>query len=222
MTRATGTFTLPARVLHWLMAILIVAMLFIGVGMVASVSERHAWLLAIHKPLGIAILILAIVRLTVRLRHPPPPLPADLPALQKLAALASHWLLYALMLAMPLIGWAMLSAGGYPVMLGQSLRLPPIFPTNAVAFAVLRHLHGWFALLLLLTFLAHMGAALYHGLIRRDGVLSSMIRGRRGAEPTVIEPASQPATDDPNNLPAEPDAEPGVKQNANPVAERPD
>ncbi len=114
----SATFTLPARVLHWLMAVLIVAMLFIGVGMVASVSARHAWLLAIHKPLGIAILILAIVRLAVRLRHPPPPLPADLPALQKLAALASHWLLYFLMLAMPLIGWAMLSAGGYPVMLG--------------------------------------------------------------------------------------------------------
>ena len=137
-----GTFTLAARVLHWLMAVLIVAMLLIGVGMVASVSERHAWLLAIHKPLGIAILILAIVRLAVRVRHPPPPLPADLPALQKPAARASHWLLYFLILAMPLIGWAMLSAGGYPVMLGTSLRLPPIFPTNAVAFAVLRHLHG--------------------------------------------------------------------------------
>jgi|GEM_PF-40564 len=222
MTPAIGTFTLPARVLHWLMAGMIVAMLFIGVGMVASVSERHAWLLAIHKPLGIAILVLAIVRLAVRLRHPPPPLPTDLPALQKLAALASHWLLYFLMLAMPLIGWAMLSAGGYPVMLGESLRLPPIFPTNTVAFAVLRHLHGWFAMLLFLTFLAHMGAALYHGLIRRDGVLSSMIRGRREAGPTVIKPVSQPATDDPSNLLPEPDAEPGVRQNANPTAERPD
>jgi cytochrome b561 len=196
MTSASDTFTLPARVLHWLMAILIVAMLFIGVGMVASVSERHAWLLAIHKPLGIAILILAIVRLTVRLRHPPPPLPADLPPLEKLAALASHWLLYFLMLAMPLIGWAMLSAGGYPVMLGTSLRLPPIFPTNAVAFAVLRHLHGWFAMLLFLTFLAHMAAALYHGLIRRDGVLSSMLRGRRKTAPALIGYTGEPAADD--------------------------
>lgn len=178
MKAATNTFTLAARVLHWLMAVMILAMLFIGVGMVASVSARHEWLLAIHKPLGIAILILAVVRLAVRLRHPPPPLPADLPALQKLAALASHWLLYFLMLAMPLIGWAMLSAGGYPVMLGTSLRLPPIFPASPVAFAVLRHLHGGFAMLLFLTFLAHMAAALHHGLIRRDGVLSSML-GRR-------------------------------------------
>ncbi|TPG08397.1 cytochrome b [Rhodanobacter glycinis] len=193
MTTAGDTFTLPARVLHWLMALLIVAMLFIGVGMVASVSERHEWLLAIHKPLGIAILLLAIVRLAVRLRHPPPPLPADLPALQKLAALTSHWLLYALMLAMPLIGWAMLSAGGYPVMLGSSLRLPPIFPVSPVAFAVLRHLHGWFAMLLFLTFLAHMAAALYHGLIRRDGVLSSMLRGRRKTAPASIGYSGEPA-----------------------------
>jgi cytochrome b561 len=172
--------------------------------MVASVSERHEWLLAIHKPLGIAILILAVVRLAVRLRHPPPPLPADLPALQKLAALASHWLLYFLMLAMPLIGWAMLSAGGYPVMLGTSLRLPPIFPTNAVAFAVLRQLHGWFAMLLFLTFLAHMGAALYHGLIRRDGVLPSMLRGRAKTSPLLIDHAGGPVADDAGEADARP------------------
>jgi len=179
MNNTTGMFALPARILHWLMAAMILAMLFIGVGMVASVSERHEWLLRIHKPLGIAILLLAVVRLAVRLRHPPPPLPADLPMLQKLAAHASHWLLYALMIAMPLVGWAMLSAGGYPVMLGASLRLPAILPASATAFAILRHLHGWLALLLFLTFLAHLGAALYHGLIRRDGVLASMLGGRR-------------------------------------------
>jgi cytochrome b561 len=83
------------------------------------------------------------------------------------------------MLAMPLIGWAMLSAGGYPVMLGESLRLPAIFPTSPTAFAILRHLHAWLAMLLFLTFLAHMAAALYHGLIRRDGVLASMTIRKR-------------------------------------------
>jgi cytochrome b561 len=179
MTRPTSQFVLTARVLHWLMAVLILAMLFIGVGMVASVSERHNWLLSIHKPLGVAIFVLAVVRLIVRLRNPPPPLPADLPPVQKLAAYASHYLLYALMLTIPLVGWAMLSAGGYPVMLSHSLRLPAIFPTNAMAFAVLRHAHAWLAALLFLTFLAHLGAALYHGLIRRDGVLSSMTGIRR-------------------------------------------
>ena len=200
MTSDANSFTLPARILHWLMAAMILAMLFIGVGMAASVSERHEWLLRIHKPLGIAILILAVVRLAVRLRHPPPALPADLPAVQKLAAHASHWLLYILMLAMPLIGWAMLSAGGYPVMLSDSLRLPPIFPTSPVAFAVLRHMHGWFAMLLFLTFLAHMGAALYHGLIRRDGVLSSMVRGDKKAGAIAPVEVSEPSIG-PDTLP---------------------
>lgn len=193
MSSNTSMFTLTARVLHWLMALMILSMLFIGVGMVSSVSARHDWLLRIHKPLGIAILVLAVVRLTVRLRNPPPALPADLPMLQKLAALASHWMLYALMFALPLVGWAMLSAGGYPVMLSESIRLPAIFSTSPFAFAVLRHAHAWLAMLLFLTFLAHMSAALYHGLIRRDGVLSSMT-GYRPAPPVPkadMEPVQQ-------------------------------
>ena len=74
MNAAPNRFIPAACALHWLMAALIVAMLFIGIGLVASVSARHEWLLAIHKPLGIAILLLAVIRLAVRLRHPPLPL----------------------------------------------------------------------------------------------------------------------------------------------------
>lgn len=177
------TFHPLARLLHWTMATMIVAMLFIGAGMVATVSQKHGWLLAIHKPLGIAILLLAIARLALRLRHRPPPLPADLTLWQRLAALASHWLLYALMLALPLLGWGMLSAGGYPVMLGDALRLPAILPENAALFAWLREAHRYLAWLLFLTFVAHMSAGLYHGLIRRDGVLASMLPSRRGKAP---------------------------------------
>lgn len=178
MSTGQTFFSFPARVLHWAMAAMIVAMLFIGAGMVATVSEKHQWLLAIHKPLGIAILLLAIVRLIVRLRNPPPALPSDIPALQRVVAQLSHWLLYALMIAMPLIGWAMLSAGGYPVMLASGLQLPAILPENALVFAWLRTGHGVLAYALFFTFLAHMGAALYHALIRRDGVLRSMVGGR--------------------------------------------
>lgn len=168
-----------ARLLHWAMAAMIVAMLFIGAGMVATVSQKHTWLLALHKPLGIAILLLAIARLALRLRHRPPPLPADLPLWQRLAAAGSHWLLYALMLALPLLGWGMLSAGGYPVQLGGALQLPAILPENAALFAWLREAHRYLAWLLFLTFVAHMSAGLYHGLIRRDGVLASMLPSRR-------------------------------------------
>jgi len=179
MNTPASSFHPLARLLHWTMAAMVVAMLFVGAGMVASVSARHAWLLAIHKPLGIAILLLAIARLAVRLRHRPPPLPRDLPAWQSLAARASHWLLYGLMLALPLIGWAMLSAGGYPVMLGTDFRLPALLPEDALLFAWLRQAHRYLAWLLFVTFVAHVAAALYHRLIRRDGVLAAMLSGRR-------------------------------------------
>ncbi|MCY4124100.1 MAG: cytochrome b/b6 domain-containing protein, partial [Pseudomonas sp.] len=101
-----------ARVLHWSMAILILAMLFIGVSMVTDLSVRHPVLVSLHKGTGLALLVLVIARIIVRLSIPHPPLPQDLPAVQRLAAGASHLLLYGLMLAMPLQGWAMPSGGG--------------------------------------------------------------------------------------------------------------
>ncbi|AYQ86789.1 cytochrome b [Burkholderia gladioli] len=167
-----------ARLLHWLMAAMILAMLFIGVGMVSSVSARHAVLIAIHKPLGIAILVLVILRLVVRFSKRPPALPEDLPGWQRAAAHLSHWVLYALMIAMPLIGWAMLSAGGYPVMLGGGVQLPALMGADPIAFAWLRNAHELLAFVLFATVVVHLAAALFHGLIRRDGVFGSMARGR--------------------------------------------
>ncbi|WP_248797511.1 cytochrome b [Pseudomonas sp. MWU13-2105] len=178
MSAPSNHFAPLARLLHWLMALMILAMLFIGAGMVASVSERHEWLLHLHKPLGIAILLLVVVRLLVRFSSRQPPLPSDLPGWQVLAAKLSHVLLYALMLVLPLLGWAMISAAGDPVMLGSSLQLPAIVSANAATFAFLRRAHGYLAYLLFLTVLMHLAAALFHGWIRRDGVLESMVRGK--------------------------------------------
>ncbi|RKE39088.1 cytochrome b561 [Paraburkholderia sp. BL23I1N1] len=179
MKLAHSHFSSLQRILHWTMAPLIVAMLFIGVGMVATVSRVHITLIAIHKPLGIALLLLVILRASVRMRRGSPPLPTDMPAPQRIAARLSHLVLYALMAAMPLIGWAMLSAAGYPVTLYGPLHLPPIAPHNVELFAVLRTLHTWLAFVLFATVLLHLAAALFHGLIRRDGVFSSMARGGR-------------------------------------------
>ncbi|MGI4861707.1 MAG: cytochrome b [Janthinobacterium lividum] len=178
LRRRSPRFPTPSRVLHWLMAVLILAMLFIGVGMVASVSYRYNLLVSVHKPIGIAILILVILRIINRRINPPPPLPADLPSIQKLAAHASHLLLYALMLAQPLIGWGMLSAGNLPIVLFGGVQLPPILPPNPVMFAQLRELHTVFAYVLFATIVVHIAAALFHGLIRRDGVLESMASWR--------------------------------------------
>ena len=162
-----------ARLLHWLMAVLILAMLFIGVSMVADLSLRHPVLISLHKATGLALLVLVVLRIAVRLTLPHPPLPNDLPKLQRWAAGASHLLLYGLMLAMPLLGWAMLSAGDYPRPFG----LPAIAPHNLQLYAVLRQAHGWAGYLLFATVLVHVGAALMHAWVRRDGVLRSMWPG---------------------------------------------
>ena len=101
-----------ARWLHWTMAAGIFAMLFIGIGMVATVSDLHLTLVAIHRPLGALLLALWAVRLLTRLVRGAPPPPADLPGWQRGAAHASHQALYAVMGRQPMVGWAMLSAGG--------------------------------------------------------------------------------------------------------------
>jgi cytochrome b561 len=96
---------------------------------------------AIHKPLGILILILVAIRLVNRLFHSPPPLPDGMPGPLRFAAHASHWLLYVLMFALPLVGWGMLSAAAYPIVLAGSLHLPPILPHSDALYALLRPLH---------------------------------------------------------------------------------
>ncbi|MDR3099574.1 MAG: cytochrome b, partial [Paraburkholderia sp.] len=172
--KSTGShFGIVARLLHWSMAVLIVTMLFVGVGMVSTVSRLHNTLLALHRPLGIALLALVIVRVAVRITRGAPALPADMPGWQRMAAHGSHLVLYLLMIAMPLIGWSMLSAGGYPVVLAGSVHLPPIAPHSVVLYAGLRAAHTWLAMALFATVLLHVAAALFHGLIRRDGVLAS-------------------------------------------------
>lgn len=174
MTRSTDRFPLLSRLLHWSMAVLILAMLFIGIGMVSTTSPRYFELLSIHKTIGIVILALVAIRLINRLVNPPPPLPRDLPSWQALMAKVSHYVLYVLMFALPLVGWAMLSAGGYPIVIFGAIHLPAILPHDVAVFAVLRTTHTILAITLFATFLAHLGAALFHGFVRRDHVLQSM------------------------------------------------
>jgi cytochrome b561 len=162
------------RLMHWLMAALILAMLFIGVGTVSTVSEMRTWLIALHKPLGILILCLAAIRLCLRLTLESPALPADLPWRQVWAARFSHALLYFLMFALPLVGWTMLSAGGYPVTLFGAFQLPPLVGIDPWLFALMRRAHALLAFLLFATFLVHLGAALFHAWIRRDSVFPGM------------------------------------------------
>jgi len=177
------------RLLHWLMAFLLLSMLFIGVGMVSTAGPLYAILLAVHRPIGLALLLLALLRLAIRLRTGAPEQDQSLPRRVRCAAGLSHIFLYALMFALPLLGWAMLSAGGYPVVIAKGYLLPSILTHDLAAFAWLRSAHGLLALLFFALILGHIGAALVHALIRRDNVMRSMGFARSS-------PRAAPAPDD--------------------------
>jgi cytochrome b561 len=182
---AQAQFPLSSRILHWTMAVMILTMLFIGIGMVASLEDYH-WLVSIHKPLGIAVLIMVAIRLLNRLLHPAPPLPPEMPAIERFAITASIVTLYVLMFVLPLVGWGMLSAAGYPIVLYGPLSLPPILPHDAALYAALRTAHTILALLLFATFIGHFSGAMMHALIFHDGVFESMASWKtRPAQSTV-------------------------------------
>lgn len=166
-------FVILSRILHWLMAAMLLAMLFIGVAMVASLGDYHS-LVAIHRPLGIMILIFATIRLVNRIFTTLPPFPPTMSVLEQRVALASEKLLYALMFALPLVGWGMLSAADYPIVMFGPVHLPPILPVDPTLYAVLRQTHTILAYLLFVTFLAHLSAVLFHTFIIRDGLLNRM------------------------------------------------
>ena len=167
-------FAFFLRILHWLMAACLLAMLFIGVSMVASLGNYH-WLLAIHRPLGISILILALLRLVTRLTNRTPALPPTVPPSERMIMKLSEFAMYALFIALPLVGWAMLSAGHYPIVMFGSVHLPPILAPRPEVYATLRKTHTVLAYALFLVFLAHMSGVLFHTWIVRDHFLSRML-----------------------------------------------
>ncbi|WP_083213295.1 cytochrome b [Mycobacterium malmoense] len=182
---ALPRFALPSRLLHWLMAPMVIAQLLIGVAMVAALSY-YPVLLAIHRPLGALILLFALVRLANRLTNRPPPFLSTMSGAERRIATWSEYLLYALLLVQPVTGWAMLSAARFPVTLAGPLRLPGIAPHNIDVFAVLRECHGVFAFLLFAAFTAHMCAVLFHTLVLRDRLLDRMALWR--VRPVTVRP----------------------------------
>jgi cytochrome b561 len=173
MTPTHDRFTALQRALHWIMAICILSMLFIGVGMVSTIRPDYLTLVSIHKPLGLAILVLALIRLVVRFVRGAPRLPPDMPESMKLAAYLSHLAFYGLMIALPLLGWGMLSAADYPVV-AAGVRLPSILPHSNELHTLLWNAHRFLALCFFALIVVHLAAALFHALVRRDGVFHAM------------------------------------------------
>lgn len=173
-------FTALMRLFHWLTAALVLTMLGIGVAMVASLADYHR-LVSIHRPLGILILIVVVIRFVNRHYSTLPPFPATMSPRERSVASASELFLYALLVVQPLVGWGMLSAARYPITLFGPVHLFPILPHSIMLYAVLRRAHTVLAYLLFLTFLAHFGAILFHTWVVRDGTFIRMAPWRAGA-----------------------------------------
>lgn len=171
-------YALPAILLHWLMALLILAAFAIGLKLWGlPLSPLKFRLIAWHKWAGISVLILLAVRVAVRLACKVPPLPAHMSPREQRLAHAGHLALYLLMAAVPLAGWMMSSAYGIPVVLFGILPLPALGGMDLALAAQLKLVHQALNLLLALTVAGHVLIALKHHFVDRDGMLDRMRPG---------------------------------------------
>jgi len=181
-TRMTGgtsaAYTVTARALHWITAALVLTMLPLGL-VIANKwgGPWQDWLYNLHRSIGTVVMLVILVRLGYRLTHKPLPLPDEIPPEQRIAARATHWSLYALLVAQPFIGWAGSSAFPAPVIVFGLFNLPMIAPANRALSDQLLAVHHWIALAIACLVAVHIAAALYHHFVRRDAVLLRMIEG---------------------------------------------
>lgn len=162
-----------ARAFHWATAALVVPTIPAGLIMVRDGIPRGLQdaLFLYHKNAGVLILILVLARLFWRARHAPPPLPAHLPRWQAMAATLNHVALYALLLVLPVTGYIRVRAGGFPIEVLDALGVPALVPRSEALATGAQWIHWAAGLTVTAAVLMHLGAAAYHGLIRRDGII---------------------------------------------------
>jgi cytochrome b561 len=170
-SEADRRYSGAAIALHWLTAVLIVANLLLGLSMVPlPITPRKLYLYAYHKWIGITVFLLTCLRLAWRSTHPAPP-PVAMPEWQRRAALASHVLLYVLLLTIPVSGWLYSSATGVQVVYLGLIPLPDLVPDDKALAAVLKGVHVSLNFALFVLVCAHSAAALKHHFVDRDAAL---------------------------------------------------
>jgi cytochrome b561 len=198
-------YSTVAIILHWMIAAAIVAQLAGGLWMVGAIRSADRQALAFyvyqwHKSLGLAILVLTVLRLCWRLANPPPALPVAMPRIERIASRVTHGLFYVLTLGLPLVGWAMVSASplGLPTMVFGLIELPHIGWLSGLAGGVeaaFKSAHRAMGYALIGLLALHIAAALKHHLIDGDDVLTRMLpmgrRGGRGVMPIGFRNADQ-------------------------------
>jgi cytochrome b561 len=178
MTDTTPAYTITARILHWVTASLVLLNLPLGLIIANNWGgPLQDQLYDLHRSIGALIIPIILVRLVYRLGHPPAPLPDDIPALQQLAANATHWALYGLLIAQPFLGWIGTSAYRATIVVFGLFELPPIWPEDRAFSDQVLFVHSLIGLSIACLLAAHIGAALHHHFVRRDGILTRMITG---------------------------------------------
>ena len=177
---AAVRYSAVAIVLHWLLGLSIFAMFAIGIYMSdLPFSPLRLKLYNYHKWAGITFLILSVLRLLWRLVNRPPALPKTIAqamrSWQTKVYHATHYALYALFFAVPLIGWAYSSAAGFPIVLFGVLPLPDFMTVDKEFAKLIKELHEISAFALVGLALLHIGAALKHHFIDKDGLVSRML-----------------------------------------------
>jgi cytochrome b561 len=168
-------YTRTAIHLHWLIAGLILCAFVVGwVMMQLPVSPLRVRLVNWHKWIGISVLMLAVLRVLWRLKHPAPAL-IGMPRWQRILAHGLHGLFYGLLFLMPISGWFSSNAAGYPVVYLGLLRLPTLVEKNKPLSQLLHGVHHQIGLLLLIAVGLHVAAVIKHQFFDRDGTLDRML-----------------------------------------------
>lgn len=170
-----------ARAFHWVTVALVLVMVPLGLymawrGNATNFDLTTTRLYDLHKLFGIVTLLVVLGRLAYRFRNGAPPDEPTLEWWQKAASHLTHWGLYGLLIAIPMLGWIAVSLYDARSIFGL-FSLPALVAKNQDASNFVFALHFYAAMLLLAMVVAHVGAALYHHLIRGDGVLRRMLPG---------------------------------------------
>jgi cytochrome b561 len=165
-----------AQFLHWLIvALIIVQVILANIAEDLPIGMKKIAMYARHKSVGITILALAVIRLLWRWANPTPALPSTLKPYERTLAGLTHFGLYLILFAMPLTGWMMTSARGFPASWFGFFQLPDFVPKNTALYNAMKETHDTLALVLYAIVTLHVAAALKHHFIMKDDVLRRML-----------------------------------------------